>query len=146
MNLGNKNKFILIEGSKDFATDDFKDVVRTLISPDYYDQPKERRKELIKQVATANKLNASSYDIEVRDSYKKGENIDNAIYTCDEMSYILSLTNTIKGMFLFERIDSHIIAKNIQPKGYEKDYCVINVHAKELLQNYLNREKEDRDR
>ena len=28
MNLGNKNIFMLIEGSKDLATDDFKDVVK----------------------------------------------------------------------------------------------------------------------
>lgn len=146
MNLGNKNIFILIEGSKDLATDDFKDVVKALISEDYYDQPKEKRKELIKQVATANKLNASSYDLEVRDSYKKGEDVSNALYTCDETAYILSLTNTIKGMFLFERIDSHVVAKNIQLKGYEKDYCVINVHSEELLRNYLSRQLDDRDR
>ena len=143
MDLSKNSIFILIEGSKDLQTDDFEDIIKVLTEKDYYEHTKEERKAILKHYAA---VNAVFRRLPVRDSYKKGDDVNNAIYSCDEKSFLLSLLNTSRQSFLFERIDSHIIAKNIQPRGYEKDYCVINTHAEELLKNHLNRQLEDRDR
>ena len=143
MNLSKKSIFILIEGAHDLQTDKFEDIVKVLTEKDYYDHTKEEKKAIIKQYAA---INATLRGLPVRDSYKKGEDVNNTIYSCDEKALVLSLLNTSRQTFLFERIDSHIIAKNIKPKSYEKDYCVINTHAEELLKNHLSRQIEDRDR
>ena len=155
MDINNKNVFFPLEmnNSKDFQTDDYKEIVKKLISPDFYSLPKEERKTKIKQLAQINALFQNKRNeklgyperIEVRDKYNKGDDVSNSIYTCDEKAYILSLAST-NVIMLFERLDSHILAKGIMPKAYEKEYCVVNTHAKDLLKNYLNRQLDDLER
>lgn len=155
MDINNKNVFFLLEmnNSKDFQTDDYKEIVKKLISPDFYSLSKEERKAKIKQLAQINALFQNKRNeklgyperIEVRDKYKKGDDVSNSIYTSDEKAYILSLAST-NIIMLFERLDSHILTKGIMPKTYEKEYCVVNSHAKDLLKNYLNRQLDDLER
>ena len=155
MNLNNKSRFVLLEmqNSQDFQTDDYRDIVKQLISQDFYSLSSNEKKAKIKQMAQINALfqnkrneeHGFSPRIEVRDTYKKGEDVSNCIYTCDEKAYILSLAST-NIIMLFERADSRVITANVMPKTYEKDYCVINTHAKELLKNHLNRQIDDPER
>lgn len=155
MDLNNKSRFFLLElqNSQDFQTDDYRDLVKQLISKDFYKLSKSERKAEIKKMAQINALfqnkrneeRGFSPRIEVRDTYKKGDDVSNGIYTCDEHAYILSLAST-NVIMIFERADSHTFAKSIMPKGYEKEYCVINTHARELLKNHLNRQIDDPER
>ncbi len=155
MDFKNKSVFYLLEmgNNKDFQTDDYKELVKKLICPDFYTLSKEERKEKIKLVATANatfknlRANELGSDerIEVRDTYSEGEDIKDTIYTCDDRAYILSLAcNNI--IMIFERADSSILMKNVRPRCYESEYCVINTHSKELLKNHLNKQIDDHER
>ena len=155
MDINNKSRFFLLEMSnnQDFQTEDYQELVKKLISEDYYDLSKAERHEKIKNVATANvafknlgfQKQGSDERLEVRDSYSKGDDLSNGIYTCDDKSYILSLAST-NIIMLFERADSNIIMKNVRPRCYEAEYCVINTHAKDLLRNHLNKQLNDRER
>jgi hypothetical protein len=155
MDLNNKSRFFLLElqNSQDFQTDDYRELVKQLISQDFYGLSSNEKKVKIKQMAQINALfqnkrneeHGFSQRIEVRDTYKKGDDVSNGIYTCDEKAYILSLAST-NIVMIFERADSHVLNKGVMPKGYEKEYCVINTHAKELLKNHLNRQIDDPER
>ena len=39
-----------------------------------------------------------------------------------------------------------ILMKNVRPRCYESEYCVINTHSKELLKNHLNKQIDDHER
>ena len=147
MNINNNNIFILLEGNNEYATDDYQDIVRKLIAKDYYEQPADKRKKLIKRVAEMNAINQRAHgnDIVVKDSYKVGDDLSKTLYTCDDKAYILSLVST-KILFLLERIDSEIIAKGVKTEEYEENYHVINVHGEELLKRYLDKKFDDRER
>lgn len=155
MNLNNKSRFVLLEmqNSQDFQTDNYRDIVKQLISQDFYSLSGNEKREKIKQLAQINALfqnkrneeHGFSQKIEVRDTYKKGDDVSDGIYTCDEKAYILSLAST-NIIMLFERVDSRVITANVMAKSYEKEYCVINTHARELLKNHLNRQIDDPER
>lgn len=155
MNLNNKSRFVLLEmqNSQDFQTDNYRDIVKQLISQDFYSLSGNEKREKIKQLAQINALfqnkrneeHGFSQKIEVRDTYKKGDDVSDGIYTCDEKAYILSLAST-NIIMLFERADSRVITANVMAKSYEKEYCVINTHARELLKNHLNRQIDDPER
>lgn len=155
MNLNNKSRFVLLEmqNSQDFQTDNYRDIVKQLISQDFYSLSGNEKREKIKQLAQINALfqnkrneeHGFSQKIEVRDTYKKGDDVSDGIYTCDEKAYILSLAST-NIIMLFERVDSRVITTNVMAKSYEKEYCVINTHARELLKNHLNRQIDDPER
>lgn len=142
MNINSNSTFVVLEGNKIFQTNEYREIVKKLISKDFYELPRNERQKEIKKVAAAN---SAFNDLTIRDSYTKGEDVSRAIYTCDEKAYILSLVNS-NLIWLFERIDSHTFAKGITAASYEKNYCVINTYAEKLLKNHLNREKGEIDR
>ena len=155
LDASNETKFVVLDlgNHKTLQTNDYSEIVKKLICEDFYDLSKNERQAKIKNLAEANatfknlelEKNGSSERIVVRDSYKRGEDISNAIYTCDEKAYILSLVNT-NTIMLFERVDSHTFMGECSPKNYEIKYCVLNKHINEVLTRHLSKTIDDPER
>jgi hypothetical protein len=155
LNASNETKFVVLDmgNHKTLQTDDYSEVVKKLICENFYDLSKADRKAKIKNLAEANvtfknlelEKNGSSERLKVRDTYNRGEDISNTIYTCDEKAYILSLVNT-NTIMLFERVDSHSFMGDTSPKNYEIKYCVLNKHISEVLPKHLSKTIDEPER
>ena len=54
MNINSNSTFVVLEGNKIFQTNEYREIVKKLISKDFYELPRNERQKEIKKVAAAN--------------------------------------------------------------------------------------------
>ena len=100
-------ELIIIENGKEKQCKSLEELVKTLISENYYEISKEEQAEKIKMRANANTINNRMEISEETDE----NSLENKFIIKDEITYILSLISTNK-IVLLERKDADIFTKN----------------------------------
>ena len=109
---------IVIENGRNYQFENEQELVKKLISEDYYDLPQDKKIEQIKIKAIANSLNLKK-DIP--------NNIDN------EKDFILSLLVDNGKLVLLEKRESNIFTEKLDKSQFTKNYILVNKFAKQLL-------------
>lgn len=109
---------IVIENGRNYQFENEQELVKKLISEDYYDLPQDKKIEQIKIKAIANSLNLKK-DIP--------NNIDN------EKDFILSLLVDNDKLVLLEKRESNIFTEKLDKSQFTKNYILVNKFAKQLL-------------
>lgn len=109
---------IVIENGRNYQFENEQELVKKLISEDYYDLPQDKKIEQIKIKAIANSLNLKK-DIP--------NNIDN------EKDFILSLLVDNDKLVLLEKSESNIFTEKLDKSQFTKNYILVNKFAKQLL-------------
>ena len=128
-------KIIIIENGKQYQYDTESEVVKKLISEQYYELCEKDRQQILKKKAIANSLNNN---MEILDSaqIEKSAKIDNKFILLNERTYILSLL-TADNIILLERVDSNIFTNSLDKSKFTKKYIVVNKFAKQILKQLL---------
>lgn len=109
---------IVIEDGKNYQFENEQELVKKLISEDYYDLPRDKKIEKIKLKLIANSLNLKK---------DMPENIDN------EKDFILSLLVDNDKFVLLEKRDSNIFTEKLDKSQFSKNYILVNRFARQLL-------------
>ncbi len=125
-------ELIIIENGKEKQCKSLEELVKTLISENYYEISKEEQAEKIKMRAIANTLNNRMEISEETDE----NSLENKFIIKDEITYILSLISTNK-IVLLERKDADIFTKNLNKQKIEDNYIIVNKFARDLLKEYV---------
>ena len=125
-------ELIIIENGKEKQCKSLEELVKTLISENYYEISKEEQAEKIKMRANANTLNNRMEISEETDE----NSLENKFIIKDEITYILSLISTNK-IVLLERKDADIFTKNLNKQKIEDNYIIVNKFARDLLKEYV---------
>ena len=125
-------ELIIIENGKEKQCKSLEELVKTLISENYYEISKEEQAEKIKMRAIANTLNNRMEISEETDE----NSLENKFIIKDEITYVLSLISTNK-IVLLERKDADIFTKNLNKQKIEDNYIIVNKFARDLLKEYV---------
>lgn len=109
---------IVIEDGKNYQFENEQELVKKIISEDYYELPQNKKIEKIKLKLIANSLNIKK-DIP--------DNIDN------EKDFILSLLVDNDKLVLLEKRESNIFTEKLDKSQFTKNYILVNKFAKQLL-------------
>ena len=109
---------IVIENGRNYQFENEQELVKKLISEDYYDLPQDKKIEKIKIKTIANSLN-----------FKKDIPQD----IINEKDFILSILVENNKLILLEKKDSNIFTEKIDKTQITKNYILVNKYAKQLL-------------
>lgn len=130
-------KLIIIEGENQLQCDSEQDVIRALISNDYYQLSAKEQYEKMRLMATANLIGKSNVQIVDKENIKEGESLENKFVLFDEKTYVLSLL-IHSNVNILENIDSNVYIGDLDKSKFTKNYVLVNKFAKELLEKYVN--------
>ena len=128
-------KLIIIENGESFQYDSLEELVKDLISENYYNMSKNEKKDIITKKAWANFVHYNSRELNQNGDLS---NIDDIFVLDDEITYILSLLTT-NNIILLEEKNSNILTKYLDKSHFEDNYIVVNTYAKELLEKYMKK-------
>ena len=128
-------KLIVIEGDNQTQFENEKELVKKLVSTDYYELPEDKKKEILEMKALGNTL-SNKMQILNKDEIEQKTNIDGKFVLLDEKTYILSLLLT-NNITLLERLDSDIYIKYLDKSKFTKNYVIVNNFAQEILNKYV---------
>ena len=118
------DNLIVIEGKEKYMFNNIEELVKALVSEDFYELNDAQKLELLEMRAIAN----------------TGLNKDINFVLKDEYTYILSLAKYNRIMLL-EKVDAKIYGKYIDNIDTEDNYIVVNKLADKIMKNYLEGRK-----
>lgn len=128
---------IIIEGENQLQCDSEQDVVKALISNDYYQLSAKEQYEKMRLMATANLIGKPNVQIVDKENIKEGKNLENKFVLLDEKTYVLSLLIN-SNVNLLENTNSNVYIGALNKSKFTKNYVLVNKFAKELLEKYVN--------
>ena len=118
------DNLIVIEGKEKYMFNNIEELVKALVSEDFYELNDAQKLELLEMRAIAN----------------TGLKKDINFLLKDEYTYILSLAKYNRIMLL-EKVDAKIFGKYIDNIDTEDNYIVVNKLADKIMKNYLEGRK-----
>ncbi len=131
-------KLIVVSGQNQLQCNNEQDVIRGLISQDYYQLSSTQKEEKMKLMATANLINRPNVKIINKDNIKDIDDVENKFVLLDEKTYVLSLLSLENSdTILLERKDSDVYTGLLDKSKFTKNYILVNKFANVILKEYV---------
>ncbi len=122
---------IVIEDGESFEYSTLEELVKDLISKDYYTMSDEVKNKKLIELIYKNIINMNIKDI---------KEIDNQINEYTKNEYLAILFLLKNNVFtLLENIDSNIFVKYLDKANFKNNYIIVNKYAEEILKKYLEK-------
>lgn len=130
---------IAIEGKEKIKANTIEELVKKLISADFYELSKEEK---INKLEIKTTQNCIFRNIPITKSINNIDLTKDKFILHDQYTYILSLVkNNI--IILLERVDSNIFTKTIDKTNIKDNYIIVNKYIDEILIDYINKNKKN---
>ncbi len=124
---------IVIENDTQKEFDTKEELVKELITENYYNLTKKEQQKIMNDKAMLNCAMAKVNNLKFKDMML--EKIKEKIIIQDETTYILSLLR-LENIAILEEKSANIFLKNIDKSKFENNYIVVNNCVEEILKNY----------
>ena len=122
---------IVIEDGESFEYSTLEELVKDLISKDYYTMSDEVKNKNLIELIYKNIINMNIKDI---------KEIDNQINEYTKNEYLAILFLLKNNVFtLLENIDSNIFVKYLDKANFDNNYIIVNKYAEEILEKYIGK-------
>lgn len=122
---------IVIEDGESFEYSTLEELVKDLISKDYYTMSDEVKNKKLIELIYKNIINMNIKDIKEKDNQINE-------YTKNEyLAILFLLKNNV--FTLLENIDSNIFVKYLDKANFKNNYIIVNKYAEEILKKYLEK-------
>lgn len=122
---------IVIEDGESFEYSTLEELVKDLISKDYYTMSDEVKNKNLIELIYKNIINMNIKDI---------KEIDNQINEYTKNEYLAILFLLKNNVFtLLENIDSNIFVKYLDKANFNNNYIIVNKYAEEILEKYIGK-------
>ncbi len=122
---------IVIEDGESFEYSTLEELVKDLISKDYYTMSDEVKNKKLIELIYKNIINMNIKDI---------KEIDNQINEYTKNEYLAILFLLKNNVFtLLENIDSNIFVKYLDKANFNNNYIIVNKYAEEILEKYIGK-------
>lgn len=122
---------IVIEDGESFEYSTLEELVKDLISKDYYTMSDEVKNKKLIELIYKNIINMNIKDI---------KEIDNQINEYTKNEYLAILFLLKNNVFtLLENIDSNIFVKYLDKANFDNNYIIVNKYAEEILEKYIGK-------
>ena len=122
---------IVIEDGESFEYSTLEELVKDLISKDYYTMSDEVKNKKLIELIYKNIINMNIKDI---------KEIDNQINEYTKNEYLAILFLLKNNVFtLLENIDSNIFVKYLNKANFDNNYIIVNKYAEEILEKYIGK-------
>ena len=137
---------IVIEDGESFEYSTLEELVKDLISKDYYTMSDEVKNKKLIELIYKNIINMNIKDIKEIDNqineYTKNEYLAILFllknYTKNEyLAILFLLKNNV--FTLLENIDSNIFVKYLNKANFDNNYIIVNKYAEEILEKYIGK-------
>lgn len=124
---------IVIENDTQKEFDTKEELVKELITENYYNLTKKEQQKIMNDKAMLNCAMEKVNNLKFKDMML--EKIKEKIIIQDETTYILSLLR-LENIAILEEKSANIFLKNIDKSKFENNYIVVNNCVEEILKNY----------
>lgn len=122
---------IVIEDGESFEYSTLEELVKDLISKDYYTMSDEVKNKKLIELIYKNIINMNIKDIKEKDNQINE-------YTKNEyLAILFLLKNNV--FTLLENIDSNIFVKYLDKANFNNNYIIVNKYAEEILEKYIGK-------
>ena len=117
---------IVIEDGESFEYSTLEELVKDLISKDYYTMSDEVKNKKLIELIYKNIINIKEIDNQINE-YTKNE----------YLAILFLLKNNV--FTLLENIDSNIFVKYLDKANFDNNYIIVNKYAEEILEKYIGK-------